>query len=311
MSRSRSYVFTVNNYTDEDEHQCWAMPWEVKDCKYICVGKEIGESGTPHLQGYIYFCQPKSLNQLKGFFPTAHFETRRGSHSQAADYCKKDGDFFEWGTLPMDDAAKGSAGAAAMESLMETTMECIREGNFKGIPYAATHFIKACEYRLFKEQQQDINLEMIDGDMEHEWVYGEPGAGKSHKSRAENEGAYIKDPKKEWWDNYKGEEVVIIEDFDKYQVAQGGDMKRWLDRYSFKAQIKGGYLDIRPRKVIVTSNYHPNEIWDDAMTQAAITRRVKITKMENTIYNPWSKKYKDMMKARNDRNESMDIDIES
>jgi len=76
---------------------------------------------------------------------------------------------------------------------------------------------------------------------------------------------------------------VIIDDFDKFQVKQGGDMKRWLDRYAFQAQFKGGYLFIRPRKIIVTSQYRPSEIWDDEKTVDAITRRVFILGMRNAF----------------------------
>ena len=150
MARSRNYVFTLNNYTEEDEHQCLAIPWEVKDCRYICVGREVGEQGTPHLQGYICFHTLKSLKQLSEFFPRARIETKYGTHQQAAVYCKKDGDFFEWGTLPMDDDVKGGLGAAAMDELMSHTLECIRNGDYKGIPMSATHFIKAAEYRVLK-----------------------------------------------------------------------------------------------------------------------------------------------------------------
>jgi len=274
MSRSRAYVFTVNNYTDEDEHQVWALPHYHGNVKYICVGKEVGESGTHHLQGYVYFNEKKSLKQLKEWFPTAHFEEKRGTHKQASDYCKKDGDFFEWGDLPADDC--GAAGAAAMDALMSEAVECIRRGDYKSIPMAATHFIRHAEYRVRKEMQQDRNLEILDGELEHEWHYGVPRSGKTWKIHHDYPGIYVKDPKERWWDDYMGEDVVLIDDFDVYQKAMAGDIKRWLDRYKFKAPVKGGYLEIRPRKIIITSNYHPNEIWDDDVTRQAITQRVKI-----------------------------------
>ncbi|AJD07533.1 replication-associated protein [Sewage-associated circular DNA virus-20] len=273
MARSRNYVFTVNNYDDEDEHQCWAMPWEVKDCKYICVGKEIGESGTPHLQGYICFTQLKSLNQLKGFFPSAHFETKRGTHQQAADYCKKDGDFFEWGTLPVDDC--GSAGAAAMDELMGHTIECIRNGDYKGIPNAATHFIKAAEYRVLKEQQQDRNLATLD-TLTHQWRWGKAGCGKSKPARDANPDAYLKMCNK-WWDGYTGQEVVIIEDFDPDHKCLVHHLKIWADRYAFPAEVKGGKIDIRPKTIIITSNYHPRDIFDREPDLEAIMRRFNVT----------------------------------
>lgn len=280
MARSRNYVFTLNNYTDEDEHQCWAMPWEVKDCRYICVGKEVAETGTPHLQGYICFHTLKSFKQLSEFFPRARFATKCGTHEQAAVYCKKDGDFFEWGTLPVDDC--GSAGAAAMDELMGHTIECVRNGDYKGIPNAGTHFIKAAEYRVLKEQQQERNLEELQGSMEHEWYYGAPGTGKSRKARGENEGAYLKMCNK-WWDGYTGENVVIIEDFDPDHKCLVHHLKIWADRYPFPCEVKGGKIDIRPTKIIVTSNYHPRDIFERQQDAEAIMRRFNITHFNGTL----------------------------
>lgn len=60
-------------------------------------------------------------------------------------------------------------------------------------------------------------------------------------------------------------------------------MKRWLDRYPFQAQVKGGYMLARPKKIVVTSQYHPSEIWDDEKTVDAIMRRVVIRTMGSEI----------------------------
>jgi len=79
-----------------------------------------------------------------------------------------------------------------------------------------------------------------------------------------------------WWDGYQGEEVVIIDDFDKYHVKQGFKLKLWGDRYTFPAEVKGSARFIRPKKVIVTSNYHPKDIWEDKNTLEPILQRFEI-----------------------------------
>jgi len=49
MSRQfRNFVFTLNNYSEE-EHETLL---KCDSFKYIIIGREIGDSGTPHLQGY-------------------------------------------------------------------------------------------------------------------------------------------------------------------------------------------------------------------------------------------------------------------
>ena len=84
--------------------------------KYVVCGREIGsENGTPHLQGFVYFENKKSLNQVKEIHSTAHWEAMRGTVNQAAEYCQKEGDYFEAGTRPLNQAEKGERGKLAIK----------------------------------------------------------------------------------------------------------------------------------------------------------------------------------------------------
>ena len=53
---------------------------------------EAGESEKPHVQCYVEFNRPRRLSEVKNVLqsPTAHCEGRRGSRTQACDYCTKD-----------------------------------------------------------------------------------------------------------------------------------------------------------------------------------------------------------------------------
>lgn len=95
MTRTQYWCFTLNNYTPENESEVQAI-----DCKYLCYGREVGESGTRHLQGYIEFSSRKRLDTVRRLFGgRAHWEPRRGTAGQANDYCTKDGDVFQKGTM--------------------------------------------------------------------------------------------------------------------------------------------------------------------------------------------------------------------
>ena len=93
--KSSRWVFTVNNWKPDDEDT-----FQNLDCKYLVYGKEVGDSGTPHLQGFVTFRGQKRLSALKKVHQTAHWEVAKGTSPQAAKYCKKDGDYFEKGDTP-------------------------------------------------------------------------------------------------------------------------------------------------------------------------------------------------------------------
>jgi hypothetical protein len=51
-SKYKYWCFTLNNYTDEDIFEINSLIEFNSNMNYLCYGKEIGESGTIHLQGY-------------------------------------------------------------------------------------------------------------------------------------------------------------------------------------------------------------------------------------------------------------------
>lgn len=97
---SRNYCWTLNNYTPE-ELAFLKNPDLLESFSYHVFGIEKGESGTPHLQGYTVFKKPLRQVACKKMFNTEriHLSMRKGTHEQASDYCKKDGDFFEFGNI--------------------------------------------------------------------------------------------------------------------------------------------------------------------------------------------------------------------
>lgn len=97
MSRARSWCFTVNNWTQTQHATILSLTNEIK---YLVVGKETSESGTPHLQGFVTWKSPRSLAVSKrALGGEAHLEVARNIKA-SIDYCKKDDDFVELGTPP-------------------------------------------------------------------------------------------------------------------------------------------------------------------------------------------------------------------
>ena len=96
---------------------------------------------------------------------------------------------------------------------------------------------------------------------------------------------YLKNCNK-WWDGYRQECNVLIDDFDKVHSVLGHHLKIWGDRYGFVGEVKSSQVAARPKCLVITSNYHPREIWSDAETLAPILRRYRVIKFscENGLY---------------------------
>lgn len=86
--QSKYWCFTWNNYPEswkEDLTHELITSWS--------YGEEVGESGTPHIQGYLETSKkvrPFTLRLPKDI----HWEKRKGTRQEAADYCQKDGKYI-------------------------------------------------------------------------------------------------------------------------------------------------------------------------------------------------------------------------
>lgn len=263
MAQSKRWCFTHNNYANTD----WFMKAEYT---YGVFGKEVGESGTPHLQGFIIFKTNQRLSALKKKFPQEiHWEIAKGTTEQAITYCQKDGEWTERGDRPKTPQEKG----AAEQDRWKRIREAAEQGNDEEIPEE----IRFKHPRLVDYHRNKFlrTRELQDTNVRHEWYYGASGTGKSRKAREENPDAYLKMCNK-WWGGYVDQDVVLIEDFDKEHSCLCHHLKIWADRYPFPAEIKGDQIVIRPKKIIVTSNYHPSDIWTDDKDLEPILRRFKL-----------------------------------
>lgn len=273
-SRAKHWCFTINHPTIQDVSM-------FKDIAilttYYVYGEEVADSGTEHLQCYICFDKAVTLKSCKGYWPRAHFEVMRGTPIQASDYCKKDGKFVEHGLLPK---AKNVAGGEATKAKWIEISTAATENNLQLIQSKhPKEFVS--NYRSLKQISFDFQPPMpdLDGDLDNLWVYGESGVGKSKSVREQyGEDLYYKMCNK-WWDNYEGEENVLIDDLDLTHSVIGHHIKIWADRYAFRAEVKNHSKMIRPKRIIITSQYHPNEIWTDQKLVDAITRRFKVKHM--------------------------------
>jgi len=263
---TRNWIFVLNNYTPENEVQIQNMT-----CRYVQYGREVAPStGTPHLQGLIMFKGAKTMSALsKQFSPMhPHFE-KCVSPIDAVKYNAKDGDVFAKGEPPvskLEQGVKGEEYWTGIEQLMlrgeyEDVPASFRIGNFRTYDALVYKFMRSAKL----EDVTDT----------HQWFYGGPRTGKSREARSISSNEHYSKRISKWWDGYVGQDVVIIEDVDRSHAWMLYDLKIWGDRYPFPAEVKGGQINIRPRLIIVTSNFSIDEIFPNPVDNKPLKARFK------------------------------------
>jgi len=122
MSRSRAFCFTVNNYDGIPTEADWE-DLQRAGAIYLIFQEEIGEQGTIHLQGYIYFSQAKSLQQVIALIPGGHVLVAKGTAQQNTTYCSKEegrlGGPYVYGAIPQQVRATSIASLRALRGAKE------------------------------------------------------------------------------------------------------------------------------------------------------------------------------------------------
>lgn len=243
MSQSKNWVFTLNNYTDEDISSLKAI-----NCNYILLGYEVGENGTPHIQGFIQFEQKKRLTAMRKINSRIHWEMMRGTVKQATDYCKKDGKFEEIGAYTT--TGQRNDLKVAYETWKESgkIRKVIENEPNNQVITTIEKVAKYCE------KKRNFKPEVI-------WIYGDSGAGKSKLADelVENGDVYEKDDTK-WWDGYDAHDIVVMDDFRDSNMRLNGLLKL-LDRYAHRVEQKGTFRQMLAKKMIITSIRHPRDMY--------------------------------------------------
>jgi len=261
VKKSRAWVFTVNNYTEEYINGLNVLLQSSKNITHLIVGKETGENGTPHLQGYIRFSSPLPLNCVSRKIPGAYLDIANAHPYKNYVYCSKQGDVvIDFGDFSNTQQKNGNKLREVYESMWEDIKEGKQE-TYIGDTYPQFYFkhLNSIRSAIIRNQ---VCLPPWSGDLTSKnlWIHGPTGCGKSRwaHNQVPNEYIFFKN-KNKWWDGYDSSrhKIVLIEDFLTDGKLLENYMKIWADRYSFQAEVKGGTILVHPSQYIllVTSNH--------------------------------------------------------
>lgn len=290
--RIYSYVFTLNNYTDEE-----ITLIQSGDYTYIVYGKEVGESGTPHLQGFVKFENAKTMSavhKIKGWKRTALKPSEKPL--SAIDYCKKGNQSHdEW----IKDGVSGptyGVGADVWErgvfrqgkrSDLDEIYSQVKGGaSVDDVAWENPSSYLLCHKAL--EKLEDIRLrktlrtEMTEGI----WIYGKTGTGKSEYAfnTFDITKAYSYPYDNGWWDGYKQQPTVIIDEF-RGQLPFN-ELLRMVDKHP-NYYVRRRCREPMPfvsKKVIITSCMSPQDVFKNLTAKDSLSqiyRRFNIYELIN------------------------------
>lgn len=268
---SRSYCFTINNYSVDDLRQV-----DTLECRYIIYGKEVGDNGTEHLQGYVEFAGPKRMTTVSKMMPRAHLEKRLGTRDQARNYCMKEGKHTERGDW--------SAGGQGSRTDLHEIMERVKKGEKKietmeALPVCYSNNMRFVEaYRAECEKEASREFRHVDVEV----LVGDAGCGKTRSVHEKEPEVFTVNSGESFpFEGYDGEQAILIDDF--YGGIRYHELLRILDGHQYRVNVKGSHRYARWTRIYITSNAKPECWYERGLTPALSRRLTKVTTFGNEV----------------------------
>jgi len=272
--RATSLCFTLNNYSPAEVA---AIRTDAIHYKWLCYGEEVGENGTPHLQGAFSVIGTSAVaySTIHGYpgMLRAHFIKSMGTCQQNLDYCFK-GDLshteymtggkrnhphwgrnavtFFHGTAPEPGKSHKLREAANLILSGAKVADLARMEEFAGTTVQYTRgllFLESC------------NVPRRTCPPKVFWLYGATDTGKTRSafefgtvngSVWKSGGNSTVGSGLRWFDGYNGQRVAIIDDF-RAKGTRFEFLLQLLDRYDFRVEYKTGSIDWTPHFIFITT----------------------------------------------------------
>jgi len=253
--KARAWAFTVMNYTALDIELVIEM---IRGSRYGICGYEVcPTTGTPHLQGFVYWPNAKERQIVHKFVPRGIFNIKypRANANQNDTYCAKEGCLL---------IRVGEPPKQGERTDLEETYRILRSGG--GVREVSgamlgTQCLRVAETWLkYHEPKRCKAPEII-------WIHGPKGAGKTWAAY-EMFGVDADDvysaPRttSKFWDGYDGHKCVLIDDIRR-DWCKFVELLGITDRYAYQVEVKGASRQLLAEKIIITCPYTPEELFSD------------------------------------------------
>lgn len=281
--RSRKLVFT--SFDVEEPHHDFENDeiWK-NQVKFLIYEREkCPKTGKFHYQGFVYFYEKVTIIKAKKVLKIKDgwFQYAFSGIQENINYCSKEKNAQMFGTQPQQGKRKD----------LEELRDDVRDGKVSVDEIAVTRPNMYHQYGRTLEKIEDISMrkvyrtEMTKGI----WYYGETGVGKSHKAYEDYnpETHYDLIDDNGWWDGYKQQKVVIINDYRGWIPYDR--LLTLVDKWPTKVRRRAREpLPFTSKEVRITSSLHPAEVYhnrDENDKIEQLLRRFKIIKVERLPVN--------------------------
>lgn len=222
---TRKWQLTINNPVDRGftHDRIKAIMKESAGLLYWCMADEIGEEGTYHTHVYVQYKNAVMFSTMKKRFDGAHFEMAKGTAKENMEYVSKTGkwlkdkkhetsvpDTFEqFGELPMERQGKRND--------LGDLYAMIKDGfsNYEILEQMPESLLNIDRIEMARQTVLQETYKKIWRDVNVTYIYGFTGLGKTRAIMEQYgyENVYRVTDYAHPFDSYKGQDVVIFEEF--------------------------------------------------------------------------------------------------
>lgn len=265
---SRVWVFTHNNYPVEVFTHYESLVTSGL-ARGIVAGRERGESGTDHVQGFVRWAQPRTFLWVRrtlccpGHDGVPHVEPSVAPKA-AIEYCKKEGRFDVYGEPGGSQGERTDLQTACRELLETRDLNAFKEE----YPHLWVKYPRGFGSLIAHgPRPRDVKPTVV-------WIHGPTGTGKTrYVWDKEGEALWSANNGLTWFDGYQGQEAVLFDDF-RGDWCKFHYLLQLLDRYPMKVPVKGDYVWWSPLRIYITSSKAPSDVYNIDEDMGQLLRRI-------------------------------------
>lgn len=290
-SQSRKWQITINNPLEKNysHDQIKEILSEFKSLIYWCMADEIGENGTYHTHIYLACTSAVRFTTIKSRFDGGHFEIARGTSQENRDYIFKLGKWEkskkketnlletqeEQGDLPVE--------RQGQRNDLHDLYDMIKSGmqNYEIIESNPDYMMVVDKIERARQIIRENKYKSTFRDIEVIYVTGATGTGKTRDIMEQYgyENVFRVTDYLHPFDSYKGQEVVIFEEFRSSLKIQ--DMLNYLDGYPLELPCRYANKIACYTTVYIVTNIMLNEQYENVQVEHKETWRAFLRRIHS------------------------------